>query len=431
MNVRRAISLSFHHYKDACWGSDEVKNGSCENWLDMGLTIVDSLDTLWLVNMKTEFKEGVEWVSTSLNLEKWQINVFEVTIRILGGLLSAYALSHDIRLLGKAEDLGMRILSSWTPESMPRNSGRMQTTYSLAEVGSLQLEFRYLSHLTNNTTLKRLAIARPCWVYKQLFDQVRLHGVLTTRIDNYGGAVERSGRGVGAGADSFYEYILKTHLQDGRRFPCTYNLFRRARDEIRQRYMRSWDERTSYLIKVSPRNRVGHVMDHLDCFAPGMLALEYLTYRDASVLADAEKLMEGCWKLYNVSSTVGVEGVNFGSKQLRISNPSNMLRPEVAESLFYMHEATDNEKYRALGTIMFSQFMIHSRFGTRHQGAFCSMRDTAKPSCDGKMESFWIAETLKYLWLLQRNRRINLDNWVFNTEAHMFPVVSNLGRCGC
>lgn len=157
-------------YNDVCVGYDELLGNGCVNWLGMGLTVVDSLDTLWLSGLDRLWRVGVDWVSRSLSLSGFGVNVFEVTIRVLGGLLSAYALSGEMILLRKAEDLGYRILSSWNADEMPWNRvGRRQTRFSLAEVGSLQLEFRYLWYATQRSDLKGMIMSRICPMFERLF----------------------------------------------------------------------------------------------------------------------------------------------------------------------------------------------------------------------------------------------------------------------
>ena len=75
------------------------------------MTLLDVLDTIWIMGMKDEFKDGTEWVKANLrwNLNR-QVSVFETNIRALGGLLAAYDLSGDAVFLEKAKDLGERLL---------------------------------------------------------------------------------------------------------------------------------------------------------------------------------------------------------------------------------------------------------------------------------------------------------------------------------
>lgn len=85
-----------------------TRHGS--DWLHMGLTVVDSLDTLLIMGLKDEYAQGRQWVADKLNFDgKPSVSVFETTIRILGGLLSAYYLSDgDVLFLQRAKQLGDR-----------------------------------------------------------------------------------------------------------------------------------------------------------------------------------------------------------------------------------------------------------------------------------------------------------------------------------
>ena len=93
-------------YTSFAWGSDELlpltKTGTSSYGL--GLTIVDSLDTMWLMGLTEEFQEARKWVANSLNIagNHREVSVFETNIRVLGGLLSAYHLSKDDVFLRKA-----------------------------------------------------------------------------------------------------------------------------------------------------------------------------------------------------------------------------------------------------------------------------------------------------------------------------------------
>ena len=106
---QKAVIAAFKHawkgYKAHAWGHDELKplSNSFSDWFGVGLTIIDSLDTMLLMNLKEEFKEARDWVENDLTFDKHvDVNLFEITIRALGGLLSAYHLSNDDIFLKKA-----------------------------------------------------------------------------------------------------------------------------------------------------------------------------------------------------------------------------------------------------------------------------------------------------------------------------------------
>lgn len=106
---QQAIVDAFKHawrgYKDYAWGKDELApiSKSYSQWFNLGLTLIDSLDTMWIMGLHTEFSEARDWVANELHLaQDVKVNFFETTIRVLGGLLSAYHLSGDSMFLEKA-----------------------------------------------------------------------------------------------------------------------------------------------------------------------------------------------------------------------------------------------------------------------------------------------------------------------------------------
>lgn len=166
--VREAFKHAWGGYVRDAWGCDEYHpishRGSNLTGIGIGFTIVDSLDTLLIMDLKEEFQHARDWVAKSLDFEQnGNVNVFETTIRVLGGLLSAYHLAgNDTLFLSKAIDLGDRLLGAFSSSSgIPYASVNLALRQgipahfvggasSTSEATTLQLEFKYLSHLTGN-----------------------------------------------------------------------------------------------------------------------------------------------------------------------------------------------------------------------------------------------------------------------------------------
>ena len=136
----------------------------------LGWMIVDSIDTMMIMNLTDQVSRAKQWISQSLTWDQDQdVNTFETTIRMLGGLLSAHYLQHELRIpfddededmyLEKATQLAERLLGAFTSSSgIPFASVNLKTTKgipshadggasSTAEAGTLQLEMKYLSKL--------------------------------------------------------------------------------------------------------------------------------------------------------------------------------------------------------------------------------------------------------------------------------------------
>ena len=133
---QRAIVHAFKHawkaYKESAWGKDELKpiSHTSSTWFNLGLTLVDSLDTMWLMGLKEEFKEARDWVENDMVIpQKKDVNLFECTIRVLGGLLSTYHLTKDHMFLEKAvSDILYHLLSL----HLPSLSASSFSVYSLS-----------------------------------------------------------------------------------------------------------------------------------------------------------------------------------------------------------------------------------------------------------------------------------------------------------
>lgn len=115
--VKESMLHFWNSYRKHAFGHDELRPLSKsyrDNWGHIGLTLIDALDTLWLMGLKEEFDEAVVWVHTGLRFDgDTTISVFEFTIRVVGGLISAYHMSGDARLLPAILDAGKVVLSAF------------------------------------------------------------------------------------------------------------------------------------------------------------------------------------------------------------------------------------------------------------------------------------------------------------------------------
>jgi len=216
-------------YRKFAWGHDELKpvSRSFSEWFGLGLTLIDALDTMWILGLRKEFEEARKWVSKKLRFQKdVDVNLFESTIRILGGLLSAYHLSGDDLFLKKAEDFGNRLMPAFqTPSKIPYsdvNIGtgaahppRWTSDSTVAEVTSIQLEFRELSRLTGSKKFQEAAEEVTRRVHSL---SGKKDGLVPMFINTHSGLFTHMGVfTLGARADSYYEYLLKQWIQGGKK----------------------------------------------------------------------------------------------------------------------------------------------------------------------------------------------------------------------
>lgn len=440
--VKAAMVHAWSSYEKYAWGMDELlpqsRRGS-NDFGGLGATVVDSLDTLYIMGLNDEFQKAKEWVASEMTFDKsYDASVFETTIRVLGGLLSAYDLSEDSMFLDKAKDLANRLLPAWnSPSGIPYSTINLQSgrTYNpgwtggssvLADLGTEQVELIGLSQRTGNPTYMEKAEN----VIKKLKEVFPSDGLLPMFISPDSGRPTTSKVTFGAMGDSFFEYLLKVWILGNK-------------TETVKHYREMWEQSMEGLLsltkKSSPSNflyiaeRAGSSlidkMDELACFAPGMLALGSMdaTADKAKVYLDtAKELVKTCYNFYQRTPTK-LAGENYYFRQgqdMSVGTSWNILRPETVESLMYLWRATGDNVYRDWGWDIFQAFEKQSRIDSGYVG----LRDVNSGIKDDKMQSFFLAETLKYLYLLfSPSDLIPLDKWVFNTEAHPIRVISRPG----
>lgn len=189
------------------------------------------------------------------------------------------------------------------------------------------------------------------------------------------------------------------------------------------------------------------VMDHLSCHMAGVLALAamHFPHDAADYLRTATALADTCWHLYARSATgLGPERVRFAmaadthGDDITVLDPKYILRPELVESLYYMHTVTGrffiiflvfrlpdehgagDAVWRARAWAVFGALQRHCRTATAYSG----LEDVDRPGVfNDSMQSFFLAETLKYLFLtFEEHPLVSLREWLFTTEGHAIPL---------
>eukprot|EP01051_Picozoa_sp_SAG22_P013516 SAG22_NODE_1524_length_4228_cov_4.624606_2_plen_346_part_00 len=295
--------------------------------------------------------------------------------------------------------------------------------------GTIQLEFRQLSHYTKDPRYKNAADR-----ISHMIEGMRNHGGLMNTYINRQSGSDGSPFLItfGAMSDSAYEYFLKGWVQTGKKEEWLWNLYANAmqgmHDQLLQHTCSS--PPITYVADLKGPGRFEHKMDHLACFLPGNLAMGVAHRPDAPNAArdlqTAKDLMDTCVKMYTQQSTgVGAEYMRFeGPPRCGMFNGANhnLMRPETIESLMYLWRVTKDQKWRDAGWAMMEAFNRCCRIET---GGYTGLRDVTNPNSakDDTQQSFWLAETLKYLYLLfSPDDVVPLDKYVFNTEAHPLLV---------
>uniref|UniRef100_A0A8I3MW37 alpha-1,2-Mannosidase n=2 Tax=Canis lupus familiaris TaxID=9615 RepID=A0A8I3MW37_CANLF len=324
------------------------------------LTLIDSLDTLVVLNKTKEFEDAVRKVLRDVNLDNdVVVSVFETNIRVLGGLLGGHSLAimlkekgeymqwYNDELLQMAKQLGYKLLPAFNTTSglpyprinlkfgirKPEARTGTETDTCTACAGTLILEFAALSRFTGATIFEEYARKALDFLWEKRQRSSNLVGVT---INIHTGDWVRKDSGVGAGIDSYYEYLLKAYVLLG----------------------------------------------------------------DDSFL-----------ERFNTAFTT----------DFRVHWAQHPLRPEFAESTYFLYKATGDPYYLEVGKTLIENLNKYARVPC----GFAAMKDVRTGSHEDRMDSFFLAEMFKYLYLLFADKEdiiFDIEDYIFTTEAHLLPL---------
>ena len=422
--VKSAFVKSWNSYKSLAFLSDELTpvSGSSKNTFGgWAATLVDSLDTLHIMGLGSDFSLAasaacaIDFSSTKDS----SLNLFETTIRHLGGLLSAYDLSLEPALLKKAKELGdMLYLAFDTPNGLPGfwlDFRKAKTGHQVAGTndpsaspGSLSLEFLRLAQLTGEKKYYEAVGGRVMGFFEETQAKSRLPGMWPTLINFREGRVDdEAGFTVGALADSLYEYLVKIvailgDTEEGKRYE---GMYRRAIEVVsRELLFRPMVEKVpkeggilflgDVFVQSGEKKEKTKVPtgQHLTCFAGGMYALGGKMFEIPEHVRIGEQLARGCAWAYGQFPT-GImpeifaltpcegkvkaddekgckwdeerwkEGIKGGKESklpkgfTSVQDRRYILRPEAIESVFLLYRMTGNEEWREVAWKMFESIM--------------------------------------------------------------------------
>lgn len=408
-----------------------------------GATIIDAMDTMYLMGMKEEYEKGRQWVMNEFKFNsKSEVSVFETNIRFIGGLLSLYYLTGEKVYRDKAQEITDILMPAFeTPTGLPyalfNPSTKKMKNYPwasagcsiLSEFGTLHLEFGSLSHLTKEPKyLDAVLKVRNFLKNMKRPDSGVWYNFINPKTGQFGTTKAAS---VGALGDSFYEYLIKTYVMTDKTDETAMEMYVDSLRGIKNDILRQAPGGLWYLGELK-RTRLEPKMGHLTCFAGGMFALgskHMKSQKDKDYWMDmAKNIGETCHESYKKSPTgIGPESFRFDNEQTAaISTRKNekyyILRPEVIETYFYLWRFTKDPKWRAYGWEAAQAIDKHCRTDAGYSG----LKDVYQvpPVKDDLQQSFVFAETFKYLYLLfSDDDLLSLDEWVFNTEAHPLKII--------
>lgn len=441
--VRDMFQHAYNSYLEHAYPYDELRPLSCDGvdtWGSYSLTLIDALDTLAVIGNYSEFRRVYGIIEQRKNFDSnINVSVFETNIRIVGGLIAAHLMARRAGvavppswpcsgpLLSLAEDAAQRLLPAFdTPTGMPYGTvnlrhgvpeGETPVTCT-AGAGTFVVEFGALSRLTGNPVYEQTAMR----AMRALWSSRSEIGLLGNHIDVLKGRWTALEAGIGAGVDSYYEYLVKGSSLLGR--PELRRMWEEGRAAVEE-YLTKDD--WHFWVSMKSGQVTMPLFQSLEAFWPGVL----------SMVGDTEAALKSLHNYHQVWKQYGFtpEFYNVAQGGVAAQREGYPLRPELIESIMYLHRAT-NDSWLVEAGLDILRSIQHSAWTPCGYATVKNVRDH---SLADRMESFFLAETTKYLYLLfdtgnflhnrgntaqvvavegQGTCILDAGGWVYNTEAH-------------
>jgi len=424
-DVRREFQWAWRNYRKLAWGKDEINpaSGTARSFFadghDMGLSLVEGLDTLWLMGLDAEFEEGVEWVKTRLDVDiDADVQVFETNIRMVGGLVSAHLACGDPVLLAKARDLADRLLKAFdaSPFGLPHRFVNLKTgavsdpETNLAEIGSYSSEFGTLGRLVGDPRYYDAAKR----AMRHAIGKRSPIGLMAANIHAVTGAFISRNASIDIYADSFYEYLWDA-----------WDLFGDAE-------MKRWSlECTAAQLAHQARRSAACLWFPMVDYETGAVTSSQqseLAAYFAGLLGQTGHLADGRDYLRTfelLQTAYGIVPEMIDVRTGGASTKATGLRPEVVDSCLALWQIDRDGRYRRTAAIHYRAMKATSRT-TYGYTALADMQ--ARPARQGdNCPGYWWAEQMKYYYLLFADcPRIDLRRLALSTEGKvMRGFVSN------
>jgi mannosyl-oligosaccharide alpha-1,2-mannosidase len=400
-DVRREMRWAWGQYREHAWGKDQIKplSGGFESFPlkdhHLGLTIVEALDTLWVMGLDDEFRDGVEWVKQNLDFNvDGEVSVFETLIRLVGGLLSAWHASRDPVLLAKARDCADRLLPSFaaSPLGIPHRFINLRTralrdpVTNPAETGTFIPEFGFLSRATGNGRYR--AAAKKALV--SMFERRSKIGLLADAMDCMTGEWKSRRATIGPPSDSYYEYLWDGWDLLGDR-DCL-SMYRACTAAILKHQPRTIGRRLWFVdVDFETGQRINWDQDELASFYGGLLA-QGGSSRFGAAYTRSWVAMQ---KRY------GVLPEELDAATGKALSPTNSLRPELADAAFNLWLLDGRVEWRYVAR---DHYLAMKRWNKARYG-YASLADvTADPKLQtDHCPAYWWSEQMKYYYLIFAN----------------------------
>jgi mannosidase alpha-like ER degradation enhancer 2 len=418
--VKSEFLHAWNGYKKYAWGHDDLRplTKSFHDWYaePLLMTPVDALDTMILMGLKDEADAARKYILDNLSFDKdIYVQNFEITIRVLGGLLSSYQLTGDKHLLTLAEDLGNRLVPVFeSPTGLPYKFVNLKTGKARgaetnpAETGTLLIEFGTLSKLTG----KPIFFDKAKRALVETYNRRSPIGLIGTRFNVETGKWTNTDSHISAEIDSYYEYLLKSWLLFDDQFCKRMWLesIQAVNKYLADEFVREGSRQSSPELwyghaDMNTGKRTATTYGALDAFFPAVLALSGDLNRAKRLQASSFMM----WKQH------GIEPEEFNYRTMEVVHAGYPLRPEIVESTYHLYHYTKDFHYLRMGETLFRDFVRHCKT----EAGYAALKSVVTKEKSDSMQSFLFAETFKYFYLLfAPPQTLAFDKVTFNTEAH-------------
>lgn len=426
--VKSEFIRSWEGYKTYAWGHDVLLplSKSHQDWYEesMHISPIDAYSTMKVMGLDDYAAEVERYVIDSVNWEKdLFVKTFEVNIRILGGMLAMYQYTGKEEILEKTEQFGQKMLKAFdSPTGLPYYWFNLKTgeakgeNINVAEAASYMFEMGILSYYTQNPIYYQKAKKANLAIWERASEI----DLVAERIDVETGEWKHGTSHICAGIDSYYEYLYKAYLlfDDQELKPiwdksiAAINKYLVDESDTSLWYcrvdMHTGQKKTNLMYADNDEIIEGGIVTLYDAFFPAVLAL-------CGDMERAEKNQDTWNWLWN---KYGLEPMIYDYDAGKATYPVYDLNPEIIESAYYLYHFTGNTKYLKMVKQYWSDIIKYCKTDV----AFASIQDVRTMEKKDYMPTFFFAETMKYFYLTftMEDKAFNLDDYVFNTEAHPF-----------
>lgn len=422
--VRQEFLTAWTAYRRLAWGRDEIRpvsGGSNDFFIPgvpLGLTIVESLDTLYLMELDGELEAAVSWVDSSLNFDRdARVHVFETIIRLVGGLLSGYHATGDAVLLTRARDLADRLMPAFnSPTGAPYRYVNLRTgavsgnQVPLAEIGSNITEFGWISQLTGDQRYFNAAKR----ALKAVYDRRSPLNLVGTTLNVDTGTWTDGTARIDPPVDSFFEYLWDAYQFFGDTEIRSW--YQTLTSAILQHLGETYNGRLWFKsVNMNTGALVGRHQSELTSFYAGLLA-------QGGHLADGESY-HASWAAALASHRLPPEGINY--TDFSASSPEYQLRPEYVDSALFLWLITGKEVYRERARWLWNAQKAHCKVAN---GYTVVTQMTTTPTTKGDLTpGYWFSENMKYFYLLWAGApRFDYDTNYLTTEGNVLRGLNRL-----